>query len=122
MCSRSAASSRGSANQRLDFSELLQLADFLSAFPPPDGLVLNKRVYITAGLQHVAQGTPTRKSVRDWVSALPYLLADPYTKWEGLLILQEAGRPLQRSDLFGKRGAAGGEVAALILSTSKREM
>jgi hypothetical protein len=121
MWSRSAGFNPGSKVQRLDFSELLTLMDFLSASPLPEGLELNKRVYSTAGWASIARGTAIRKFVSEWASALPYRLADPSIKWEGLLTLLETRTRSATWAGSGKVGEAAGEVAALILSTSKRE-
>lgn len=120
MWSRSEGFNPGSAVQRLDFSELLSLTDFLSKSPLPDGVELNKRVYSTAGWSTVARGTAIRKFVSEWASALPYRLADLSIKWEGLLTLLETRPRLPGWGGSGNRGAADGEVAALILSTSRR--
>jgi hypothetical protein len=111
-------SSRGSAPGPLDFSEPLGLLDFLSAFPVPDDLERCKRVYSTAGWGFDAKGTLIRKSVVEWASALPLLLADPFIRWEGHLTLQRVTPRSGSSGRFGKAGAVGGEVAVLILSTS----
>lgn len=121
MWSRSEVSNRGCVSQRLDFSELLALLDFLSDSPLPVGLEVSKHVSITAGWHSVAGGLAIRQSVVALVSALPPRLADPSIRWEGLSILQRMVPPSESSVPFGNRGAVGGEVMALILSTSRPE-
>jgi hypothetical protein len=110
----------GSAVPRLDFSESRELMDFLSSSPVPDDRELLKRVYSTAGWASVGRGTAIRKFVSEWASALPYRLADLSIRWEGLLTCLEVRPRSATSAMSGSRGAADGEVAVLILSTSKR--
>jgi hypothetical protein len=120
MWSRSEGFNPGSVEQLLDFSESRELMDFLSASPVPDDRELFKRVYSTAGWSSVGRGTAIRKYVSEWASALPYRLADLSIRWEGLLTCLEVRPRSPTSARSGNRGAADGEVAVLILSTSKR--
>jgi hypothetical protein len=112
----------GSDLGHLDFSESLQLIDFLSSSAPPTGITVHKRVYMALGLPIDARAIQTNRSVKAFISALPFRLADPSMKWAVHLTLQQITIPWSTSDQSGSRGEVVGEVAVLILSTSKREI
>jgi len=112
-------SSPACAHGRLDFSEARELLEFLSACPLPADLELSKHVYMGGGWPTDAKASRIVTSVKAWASALPFLLADPSTRWGALLISQVARqRSPGRAD-SGNRGEGVGAVHTLILSTSK---
>jgi hypothetical protein len=91
-----------------NFSESVQLLEFLSESPLPSGLVVNKRVSI----------------VRGWRAALRILRHLPAIVCMNLaahLTWLRVTRGYVSSDGSGKAGEELGAVVVLILSTSKRE-
>jgi hypothetical protein len=110
---------RGCANQRLNFCDARELLEFLSALPVPDELEPSSRVYIGGGLPTDVQATAISRFVREWVSALPLLLASHSTNWAVHLTLAEVKRRSGGPADSGSRGRVDGAVAVLILSTSK---
>jgi len=112
-------SNRGCEDQRLNFSEALELLGTLSGSRAPDALALSKHVYMGGGSPTDGQGTRIVKSVRAWASVLPLRLADPCTKWGVLLMSLETRRRSSGLVVSGKAGEVVGAVEVLILSTSK---
>ena len=114
-------SNRGCEDQRLNFSEALELLEFLSGSQAPDGLELNKHVYMGGGSPTDARGSRIVRSVRAWASALPLRLVSHSMKWGALLISLEVTKRSNGRGGSGSRGMDDGAVEVLILSTSKRD-
>jgi hypothetical protein len=115
------ASNPGSNLGHLDFSESLELLDFLSGSRAPDDHVVSKRVSTENGSGSGVSVSPTQRSVSKQVSALLHRLADPSTRWAAHLTLVEVLKLLPTWEQRGSLGEGGGVVAVLILSISKRE-
>jgi hypothetical protein len=117
-----AGSNRGSSPGQLNFSEVLELLDFLSASRVPAGLVVSKHVSIEPGSSIVAPGSPMPRSVRGWASVLPRLLASPSISWAAHLTSLEVKKPSAAWESSGSGGEVVGEVVVLILSTTRRKV
>jgi hypothetical protein len=115
-------SGRGCEDQRLNFSEALELLGTLSGSRAPGDLELSKRVYMAGGAPSDPKGSQIVKSVRAWASVLPLRLADPSTKWGVLLMLLEARKRSSGLVVPGRGGAVVGAVEVLILSISKPDL
>jgi hypothetical protein len=114
-------SNRGCEDQRLNFSEALELLGTLSGSRAPGALELSKHVYMGGGTPSDVKGLLIVKSVRAWASVLPLRLADPFTKWGVLLTSLEARKRSSGLVVSGRAGEVVGAVEVLILSTSKPE-
>jgi hypothetical protein len=115
-------SNPGCEDQRLNFSEALELLGTLSGSRAPGDLALSKHVYMGGGAPSDPKGSQIVKSVRAWASVLPLRLADPFTKWGVLLMSLEARRRSSGLVVSGRVGEVVGAVEVLILSTSKPDV